>query len=150
MKFIDSEHQEFYKRMIEKTNSHDDPYRKALFYTLGLSADTRNHIHDLYDFKERGIDFDALGKGWQTSGNIKITRLAFNLYNGFSGRLGDEEIDEPEMYSPYNLFDTGLSGYFFEAVKLRYPEYCRGVEDYELFHGDDCEPDEDDEDEYAL
>lgn len=123
MRYIETEHQAFYERMVEKTGSCNDPYRKALFYTLGLTDETRRHIEEIYDFQERGIDFDCLHKPWQTGGTLKVTRLAFNLYNGFSGTLGEEEIDAPELYTPYNLLDTGYRGYFFEAVILRYGGY---------------------------
>ncbi|WP_255314240.1 DUF6075 family protein [Bacillus sp. FJAT-26390] len=70
------------------------------------------------------IRLSAMSESWQTSTSIKLTRLAFNLYNGYSG----DELnghDRTQNYSPYFLFDTGLLPYFFEAVKLRYPEYVR-------------------------
>lgn len=127
MIFRDDLHEKFYNENIAKTKAHDDPYRQALFYTLGLLDETRRHIKSLYDFKERGIDFDGLFGGWQTSTSKKVTRMAFNLYNGFAGHTGEEEIDKAENYSPYELFDNSLMVYFFEAVKLRYRDYYRMV-----------------------
>lgn len=124
MIFKDLEHEEFYNKVVEQTNSSNDPYRKALFYTLGLTEPTRRNIDSLYNFKERCIDFNGLRNGWQTGTTTKVTRLAFNLYNGFAGSTGDDDHnDDPENYTPYNLFDTGLMIYMFEAIKLRYPEY---------------------------
>lgn len=120
-KFKDLDHHQFYEGMIRMTHSHTDPYRQALFYLLGLTIETRSHVRDLYDFDDNSICLEGLNKGWQTSSSIKLTRLAFNLYNGYSG---DDEYDAARNYSPYFLFDTHLLPYFFEAAKLRYPEYA--------------------------
>lgn len=121
MKFKDDEHKYFFETLVTKTNTWNDPYRKALFYTLGLTEQTRDHINTLYDFKKKCIKLDALQKPWQTGTSMKTTRLAFNLYNGFAG---SEEVDSSERYTPYNLFDTGLMPYMFEAIILLYPSYA--------------------------
>jgi len=137
MIFKDKLHKDFYAENILKTNSVHDPYRQALFYTLGLTRETRKYIHGLYDFREKGIDFDGLSKAWQTSGTMRVTRLAFNLYNNFNGQIYDEgtgtqaAIDGSGHYTPEDIFCDGLMPYFFEAVKLRYPENC-----YEISKGD--------------
>lgn len=122
MLFKDKAHQEFYVQNVEKTNSFKDPYRQALFYALGLTNETRNNIDRLYNFKERCIEFDGLHDGWQTGTSIRVTRLAFNLYNGFSG--DGETSSDCNMYTPYNLFDCCLMVYMLEAVKLLYPNYA--------------------------
>ena len=123
MVFMDNAHKDFYIRCVSKANAADDPYRKALFYTLGHTSETRRNISSLYDFDESGIILDGLFGGFQTSTSIKATRMAFNLYNGFTGDTGGKRNDSPDNYCPYNLYDTGLMAYFFEAAKLRYPEY---------------------------
>ena len=123
MLFINNEHKEFFLDCIKKANAADDPYRKALFYMLGLTGETRRHINTLYNFTERGIKIDGLYDGFQTGTSSKVTRMAFNLYNGFTGDAESSRDDDPKYYSPYHLYDTGLMAYFFEAVKLRYPEY---------------------------
>ncbi|MGK9250221.1 DUF6075 family protein [Paenibacillus humicus] len=125
--FKDIEHEQFYEGNIRMTNSHRDPYHKALFYLLGLTPDTRQHIRDLYDHSERCIRLEGLTQGWQTSSTMKLTRLAFNLFNGYSGD-SEANQDHPRNYSPYYLFDTNLMPYFFESVKLRYGEYARDLE----------------------
>lgn len=124
MKFKNEQHKSFYMENIQKTNSERDPYRKALFYTLGLTEQTRVHINDIYDFHKKGIDWDGLSKPWQTSTSLRVTRLAFNLYNNFNGIIGDEVIDNPNGYTPEDIFCNELMTYFFEAIKLRYPEYA--------------------------
>lgn len=118
IKFKDPEHKEFYEKWVAKTNSKGDPYRKALFYTLGLTAETRRNIGTLYNTEERCIEFDGLNMGWQTGTTTRLCRLAFNLYNGFNG--DDNNAD----YTPYWLFDCGLMEYMFEAVRIRYQEYA--------------------------
>jgi hypothetical protein len=46
---------------------------------------------------------------------MRVTRLAFNLFNDYDGEAGE--------FTPSNILCDGLMAYFFEAVKLRYPEY---------------------------
>ncbi|WP_042196271.1 DUF6075 family protein [Paenibacillus camerounensis] len=125
--FKDIEHEQFYEGNLRMTHSQYDPYRQAFFYILGLTPQTRQHIRDLYDYEEQAISLEALEQSWQTSTSVKMTRLAFNLYNGYTG---DAETgrDHPRNYSPYQLFDTGLMPYFFEAIKLRYAEYAHSLE----------------------
>ena len=55
----------------------------------------------------------GLHEGWQTGGSIRLTRLAFNLWNGYAEK-GDER-----MSTPYEIFDCGYAPYFFEAIRLK-------------------------------
>ena len=59
---------------------------------------------------------EGLNKGWQTSGSTCLTRLAFNLCNGWNS---------DGYATPYDLFGTSDAAFMLEAVRLRYPEYCR-------------------------
>ncbi|AET57244.1 DUF6075 family protein [Paenibacillus terrae] len=125
--FKDIEHEQFYEGNLRMTHSQHDPYRQAFFYILGITPQTCQHIHDLYDYEEQAIRLEGLEQGWQTSTSVKMTRLAFSLYNGYTG---DAEAgpDHPRYYSPYHLFDTVLMPYFFEVIKIRYAEYARSLE----------------------
>ena len=120
IKFKDQEHKEFYNRMLTGI-SKNDTYRKSFFYTMGISEETRNNIKNLYDFKENCIKFEGLHDGWQTGGSMRISRLALNLFNGYAEK-GNETLS-----TPYELFDCGFAPYFFEAIKLRYPEFCQDI-----------------------
>ena len=53
--------------------------------------------------------------------------MAFNLYNGCIYD-SEENIDKEqvsEYYSPSDIFACSYANYFFEAIKIRYPEYTR-------------------------
>lgn len=96
-----------------------DTYHKALFYTFGIDKDCRYHIDELFDFKNDCIKKAGLRGPWQTSGSDLTTRLAFNLWNGFVQDGFENES------TPYELFACEYAPYFFEAIQLRYPDYCR-------------------------
>ena len=123
LKFLDEEHENFYSDMVLRTHSEEDVYRKAFFYALGLTDETRRHIDSLYGFTGKCINFTGFSAAWQTGTSIKVTRLAFNLFNGFTGE--DVKDTNANHYSPEDLFACNLAKYMFEAVKLRYPDYCR-------------------------
>ena len=59
-----------------------------------------------------------------------MVRLAFNLYTDGTPSIDDykrkdEQIDECREYSVSNIFCCGYAMYFWQGVKLRYPEYCQ-------------------------
>lgn len=118
--FRDKEHRRFYKTMLAKCQN-DDCYHKALFYTLGVCPETRKYITHVYNFEENCLNHQGLSEGWQTGSSRKVCALAFNLYNGWEGdeNTGPATVDE--------VMCCGYAPYFFQAVKLRYPEYCREI-----------------------
>jgi hypothetical protein len=129
LKFKNVNHQNFYLINVEKTNRSKDPYRKALFYVLGLINETRNNINSLDNFDEKCIEFDGLNQPWQTGTSMRVTKLAFNLFNGFNGDIGeDKPIDNMSDYTPYNLFDNGLMVYMLEGIKILYEVYVKDIE----------------------
>lgn len=72
---------------------------------------------------------ECLYEGWQTSGSQRIIRMAYNLYcNGtpsvFELETAEEQLDECRRYTVEDLFCCGYAPYFWQAVKVRYPEYC--------------------------
>ncbi|QGZ99267.1 DUF6075 family protein [Dehalobacter restrictus] len=121
IRFVGKEHEAFYYNMLDATGN-TDVYHRAFFYTMGISKETRDHIRSLFDFEENCIKTQNLTAAWQTGGTIRLCRLAFNLWNGWTE-------EGKERYStPYELFDCRFAPYFFEAIRLRYPEYCRNPE----------------------
>lgn len=121
IRFVSKEHETFYYNMLKAVCS-SDVFRKAFFYTMGISAGTRNHITALFDFEESLIKPEGLSAPWQTGSTKRLCRLAFNLWNGWT------EEGKEQYSAPYYLFDCSFAPYFFEAIRLRYPEYCRSLE----------------------
>ncbi len=123
--FKDNEHREFYERMLAEA-PRNDPYYRSLLYTLGICPETRCHIDRLYG--NGGIQIEGLNDPWQTSGTIRISRLAFNLFNGFHFTGIDWDNIKPctnAGFTPYDLFCSSDAIYMLEAIKLRYPVYFR-------------------------
>lgn len=138
--FKNKEHEKFYQTYLSKC-----PYQytnhKALVYCLGLSEDTRRNVNRIYDFKTGFIKPECLREGWQTGGSRKIVRIAFNLYT--DGTPMTDEYDDPEdqivetrLYSVSDIFCTGDAKYFWEAIKIRYPDYCNYVDWEDLFYAE--------------
>ena len=127
--FKNKEHEKFYLKYLSQCR-YEDVYHKALVYCLGIDPDTRNHVKEIYDFKSGSVKSECLHKGWITSGSAKIVRMAFNLYcNGTPSAYeyedgSDEQVQECKRYSVEDLFCCGYARFFWEAIKVRYPEYC--------------------------
>lgn len=99
-----------------------DVYHQTMAYLLALDTVCREHTTDIFDFEESCILPECLTKGWQTSTSMRTCRLAFNLWNGYCCSERDE-ITASIYYSPYYLFDTNYASYYWQAIKIRYPEY---------------------------
>ena len=126
--FKNQMHMDFYTEYVMKCRE-QDVYQKALIYCLGIDRNTREHVDQIYDFSTGCIKPKCLLEGWQTSGSVKIIRMAFNLYcNGTPSisfcKSKKAQLEECQLYTVENLFCSGDAKYFWEAVKIRYPEYC--------------------------
>ena len=77
--FISEAHEKFYYEKLKEVR-YQDVYHKALCYCLGISDDTRRNANRIYDFKTGCVKTECLHEGWQTSGSVKVVRMAFNLY----------------------------------------------------------------------
>ncbi len=135
--FINESHKQFYQQYLQKCRR-QDCYHKALIYCLGLEEDTRERIESIYDFKSGCIKTECLHEGWITSGTGRVIRMAFNLYcNGMPSVKEcsgiEEKLSECRRYSVEDLFCCGYARYFWEAIQLRYPEYCSYVDWEDLY-----------------
>lgn len=125
LSFSDADHEAFYTGKLEQAKQEGhrvDSYFRSLIYLCGLCHDTRIHFNRLFEWEEWCICPESLFDGWQTGTTAKITRLAFNLWNGY----GFEDPDSKNIsasFLPDELFCCEVQSYFFEAIKLRYPEY---------------------------
>ena len=124
--FLDDSHADFFHEKIgqlEEEGHTADVYFKSLVYLCGLVSETRDNFGSIYSWTDRTINLDALSAGWQTGGTYRITRLAFNLWNGCGSDSPDGELIS-SMFLPDNLFCCSFMEYFFQAIRLRFPEYC--------------------------
>lgn len=125
--FISEAHEKFYYDQLQKVQDQDE-YHKALCYCLGISNDTRRNINRIYDFKTDCVKPECLNEGWQTSGSMKVVRMAFNLYCNGTPSVNEENTPEEQLYecrqySVEELFCCEYAPYFWQAVQIRYPEY---------------------------
>ncbi len=118
IQFSSMAHRDFYLENMMKCRNRDC-YHQAFFYVMGIAAETRKNIGQMFDFKEDCIIPEGMYGGWQTSGTVKVCYLAFNLWNNYV------EEGHEKRFTPEDLFCCGFAPYFMEGLKLRYPEYCR-------------------------
>lgn len=136
MNFYDDLHQKTFTHAIMRAHiSTTDRERLSLFYLLTLLPTTREHLDDLYDFANNGINFDSIHGAWQTGSTTKLTYLAFNLYNGFAvphernlyedfhvTAYGVDSVTTYDHYSVLDIFaalDSDKLAYIFEAIQIR-------------------------------
>lgn len=129
MKFIDREHRNFYEDKYEELMQlgKTDVYHKSLVYVLGICDETRRNFNKIFNMKKGNINIDSLEEPFQTSSSAKVTRLAFSLWNGCNYD-SKEDIDRGKLSTKYNvdeIFCCGYAPYFYEGIKIRYPEYTR-------------------------
>ena len=93
IRFESQEHENFFYSMLRKTGN-TDSYHQAFFYCVGISDTTRRNLERIFDFTKRHSRPEVLPEGWQTGGSIRLTRLAFNLWNGYAEK-GDERMSTP-------------------------------------------------------
>ena len=131
MKFASKEHQKFwlekFDEMIQLGKT--DVYYKSIIYTLGICETTRKNFDDIFNLKRGEINIDALQGKYQTGTSEKVTRLAFSLWNGCNFDR-EQDIENKNLSANYNvseIFSCGYAPYFYEAIKIRYPEYTREI-----------------------
>ena len=122
--FKSKEHEKFYMEYLKKCR-YQDVYHQALVYCLGIDRDTRENVNKIYNFKTGCVKTECLQEGWQTSGSLRIVRMAFNLYCNGTPSVGDYETEEDQLkecqcYTVEDLFCCGYARYFWEAIKIRY------------------------------
>ena len=140
--FKNKEHEKFYKEYLSQCK-HQDAYHKALIYCLGIDRVTREHVERVYDLKTGNVKPECLREEWQTSGSMRVIRLAFNLYcNGTPSVYNYDssdmkgQLNEMQRYSVEEIFCCSYAKYFWEALKIRYPEYCFYVDWEDMFTED--------------
>lgn len=130
MKFKDKYHETLFCFIMQKMKS-QDVYHRAVAYLIALDDVCRNHVEDMFNFTEDVIVTESLNKGWQTGTSKRTARLAFNLWNGWDTDGESYTDDDGCMcslpsrdYTVDNIFCCPYAPYYWEAVKIRYPEYA--------------------------
>jgi len=124
IRFADEAHKTFYSELSQKLKP--DVYLRSLIYTLGMCHDTRRNFSSIYNRSTRCINPDVVHEPWQTGSSLKVTRLAFQLFNGNAPSAligGVADFEECLRYSVSHIFCCSYAPYFFEAIYIRYPEY---------------------------
>lgn len=125
--FISDAHEKFYYEKLQEVR-YQDVYHKALCYCLGINGDTRKNADRIYNFKTGSVKTKCLHEGWQTSGSLKVVRMAFNLYCNSTPSVWDyedaeEQVNECRQYTVEDIFCCVYAPYFWQAIQIRYPEY---------------------------
>lgn len=120
MKFRNDEHKKDFVTLLKRMNAGGgDVYRQALAYLITADRVCCGHIENMYDFDEHRIIPDCLNEGWQTGTSHKTTLLAFNLFTGHMDWCDDDRC----LVTPAEIFCCEMAPFYWEAIKLRYPEY---------------------------
>mgnify|MGYP006959746721 CR=1 FL=1 len=128
LRYKNEKHENFVRECIRRAKT-NEVYHVALFYTLGLSDDCQNNINSLYDFNTgcvkqiRGEEY-----GWVTGTDIRIIRLAYNLYNNgaptaFEIEDAEDKCNELKNYLPTAILgylDSEMIEYCFEGIRIRF------------------------------
>lgn len=129
MKFYDDEHRDFYNEKLQALELYGkaDVYYKSLVYVLGICPVTREHFKDIFDIGKGKINIDSLHSPYQTGTSAKTTRMAFSLWNRclFDSTEDIENVKYSPYYNPSEIFCCSYAPYFYEGIKIRYPEYTR-------------------------
>lgn len=128
--FINEEHHRFYSSTLKRFLNPAAP-EKALCYCLGIHPAIRWHVDHIYDFSTKQVTPECIHEGWVASAedpeDIRtVIRMAYNLYGGTpSVAEADDQLGECQKYTANELFGCRYAPYFWEAIKLRYPEYTK-------------------------
>lgn len=127
--FNNDDHWQAFTKIINQMKK-SDVYHMAVAYLLALDTVTRNHVSEIFDFDEDCIKLEGLEKPWQTGTSRKTTRLAFNLWNGCCSdgeTYTDEEGYNKDLpscnYGVGAIFSCSYAPFYWEAIKIRYPEF---------------------------
>ena len=121
--FYNDDHEKAFWTFLARAGKRFDSYHFSIAYLLTLDTVCRQHLDDLFNFEDDGIKPEGINKAWQTGTSAKTTRLAFNLWNGCNADDGESGNGASPLYTPAELFCTSYARYYYEAIKLRYPEY---------------------------
>lgn len=129
MLFIDNEHEKFYNERLKELQNYGktDVYYRSLIYTLGICETTRENFERIFSIKKGEININSINAAFQTSTSAKTTRMAFSLWNRcmYDSEMDLENGKMSSKYNPSEIFCCSYAPYFYEGIKIRYPEYVK-------------------------
>jgi len=129
MKFIDNKHKEFWNKKYKEMQAlgKTDVYYKSIVYTLGICETTRDNFDNIFNLKTGEINVDSLQEAYQIGSSEKVTRMAFSLWNrcNYDSYEDVENGNISSSYNPSEIFCCSYAPYFYEGIKIRYPEYTK-------------------------
>lgn len=129
MEFANKEHELFFVSKMKELSKYGkgDVYYYSLIYTLGICEITRHNFDKIFNMKSGEINIDAINSQWQTGTSGKVTRMAFSLWNEcmYDSEKDAEDRKMSSLYNPSEIFSCSYAPYFYEGIRLRYPEYTR-------------------------
>ena len=139
LNFIDKKHEQFYIEKLNELSEYGktDVYYKSLVYTLGICETTRQHFKEIFNVKQSEVNLDSIQGAWQTGTSSKVTRMAFNLWNHNLMYDSEEDLKNEKIsnyYAPSEIFCCSYAPYFWEAIKIRYPEYIEYEQNSKRYH----------------
>lgn len=126
IQFLNKQHKEFYTEYLKRCR-YNDAYHRAFIYCLGISRDTREHVNQIYDFKTGCVKTKCLSEGWQTSGSMKVVRLAFNLYCNDTPGVYDYDHAEQQVEEFTGISKSTLIRAKRAAINERKGKYGYGI-----------------------
>ena len=119
--FISDAHEKFYYEKLQEVR-YQDVYHKALCYCLGINGDTRKNADRIYNFKTGSVKTKCLHEGWQTSGSLKVVRMAFNLYcNSTPSRQCEMLMEQRLKFSIKRFQEQKLLPKLHQKVLVSFP-----------------------------
>ena len=129
MKFADNEHRRFWNDKYAEMQrlGKTDVYYKSIVYVLGICETTREHFEDIFNLKSGEINIDSLQSAYQTGSSERVTRMAFSLWNrcNYDSEKDIEDGNVSRNYNVSEIFCCSYAPYFYEGIKIRYPEYTK-------------------------
>lgn len=125
--FKNNAHSERYQELM-KNMLHDNVYYRSVAYLIALNDDCYRNMSSIFNIEKGRIILEGVNEGWQTSSSLRVTRLIYNLWNGYCYSECESEDPTPSSdYTVSEIFYDSDSRYFFEAIKIRYPEHFRYI-----------------------
>ena len=120
--FISDAHEKFYYEKLKEVR-YQDVYHKALCYCIGINNDTRRNADRIYDFKTGCVKTECLHEGWQTSGSVKVVRMAFNLYCNATPSVDDYK-DAEEQINECTIIKARIPMSYIWNARQQHTEKC--------------------------